>query len=239
MSRFVTYRVHPTEPYGPRWKEERPHGLPEGVRKCSERGAAKPYIEKIARGHNLSPAFVGVILSLAHNETGGSFVFALPANNFDIRPPEERPRIEQGSRYDQYPSGGDGVQDLISAWGIFQYNRGAWQRLARERRGDVDGDLSAPVSARPAHQNPWDATAWEELAYPIAWYARIFEQAKREGAPDLAAARAIRVYHSGPAHWRRYRDIGFTDNWDMAWDSVYSPSRAASVAEQFAMYGVT
>lgn len=241
MANFVTYRVDPAEPFGPRWKTQRPPGLPLDAREASAEGEGERWVRQIADQQGLGPAFTGAILSLAHNESGGTFIIGLPANNFDTRPSSERPRVERGSRYDQYPrdTGGDGIQDVITAWGLFQFNKGAWQRLSRERRGDVDPDLASPVAPRTANQNPWDATSWEELAYPILWYARIFEQAKRLGAPDLAAARAIRVYHSGPAYWQRYADIGeSTGDWERAWRESYSADRAARVAQQFTLYGV-
>jgi len=132
VTNFVTYRVDPSEPFGPRWKTQRPPGLPLDAREASAEGEGERWVRQIADQQGLGPAFTGAILSLAHNESGGTFIIGLPANNFDTRPSSERPRVERGSRYDQYPrdTGGDGIQDVITAWGLFQFNKGAWQRLS-------------------------------------------------------------------------------------------------------------
>ncbi len=107
----VIYDVQPGQPYGPRWRMHRPPGLPEYARLTSKRGAALPYIERIARAQGLGEVFVKTLKHLAETESGG--MFALPANIFDARPKEQRPT----GKY------------LITAWGAFQFNRDAWRSL--------------------------------------------------------------------------------------------------------------
>jgi hypothetical protein len=107
----VVYHVEPGQAYGPVWRMRRPPGLPAYARLASMRGAARLYIEQIARAQMLDEVFVTTIRHLADTESGGRF--ALPANKFDARSQANRPA---GKR-------------LITAWGAFQFNRDAWRSL--------------------------------------------------------------------------------------------------------------
>jgi hypothetical protein len=108
----INYSVDPGKPYGPKWKNTRPPGLPATARQASTSDAALPYIDQIARPLFLGEIFIKTIKHLSHTESGGRF--GLPANIFDVRPKGERP---SGKPY-------------ISAWGAFQFNRDAWRALS-------------------------------------------------------------------------------------------------------------
>lgn len=107
----VVYDVPPDQPFGPKWKSQRPPGLPMHARLASGRGAALPYIEGIAAPLFLGRIFIATLKHLAQTESGARF--GLPANRFDARPQAERP-----------PG-----KPLITAWGAFQFNRDAWRSL--------------------------------------------------------------------------------------------------------------
>ncbi len=110
----ITYEVLPGQEYGPRWRSQRPPGLPISARQTSRKGAALTYIEQVARQQNLGETFVNTVKHLAHTESGA--MFARPADNqvrpFNVLPPSQR-----------------GGKPYISAWGAFQFNRDAWRSL--------------------------------------------------------------------------------------------------------------
>ncbi|HIK33001.1 MAG TPA: DUF882 domain-containing protein [Oscillatoriales cyanobacterium M59_W2019_021] len=97
-------------PYGPKWRSQRPPGLPATARTASQSGAALPDIERVARQHNLGETFVKTVKHLATTESGA--MYARPANIFNVLPPSQR-----------------GGKPYISAWGVFQFNRDAWRSL--------------------------------------------------------------------------------------------------------------
>ena len=107
----VVYDVDPRQPFGPRWRAQRPPGLPTYARLASRPGEAVPYIELLAEQKQLGSVFVTTLAHLATTESGGRF--ALPANSFDARPESMRP-----------PG-----KPLITAWGAFQFNRDAWRSM--------------------------------------------------------------------------------------------------------------
>lgn len=108
----ITYAVDPSQPYGPKWKAQRPPGLPASARQAGRRDSALPYIEQIAGALFLGDVFVSTLKHLAQTESGARF--GLPANIFDARPKEQRPA----------------GKSLITAWGAFQFNRDAWRALS-------------------------------------------------------------------------------------------------------------
>ena len=111
-STTITYSVDASQPFGPKWKSTRPPGLPASARQASTRGAALPYIEKIATPLFLGDVFIKTLKHLSQTESGGRF--GLPANIFDARSKEQRPAGKA----------------LITAWGAFQFNRDAWRALS-------------------------------------------------------------------------------------------------------------
>ena len=110
-----SYEINEAEPHGWRWKRERPPGLPPGARRASVRGGAVDDVRIIAAQQGLGPDFVRLVVSIAENESQGTY--ALPAN------PPQRPH---------------------TGWGAFSYNRDAWQRLGNEATYRFF-DCSAPM----------------------------------------------------------------------------------------------
>lgn len=101
-----TYRVDPARQFGPRWKNQRPPGLPGDIRPAGIAGSGVPYIEAAVPsdlqegGH-----FKDALLSLAQNES--SLRMGLPASLF--------------------------APGRVHAWGVFQWNDGAMRRLPFNR----------------------------------------------------------------------------------------------------------
>ena len=106
----IHYSVDEKSPYGPKWQQRQPPGLPDWARLCSTRGEAIPLVHRIATGL-LGEHFARACERLARNESQGRF--GLPANRFNALPKWNRP--------DSAP--------LITAWGCFQYNAPAWSHL--------------------------------------------------------------------------------------------------------------
>lgn len=118
--------IEPTEgqKYGSQFKSDTPPGLPEDSRLTSPRESALPYVEDVAEQQDLGDDFTKTVKHLAKTESGGQF--ARPANNFDARPPSQRPE-------------GKG---LITAWGTFQFNRDAWRSLSGVDEEDFPWDAT-------------------------------------------------------------------------------------------------
>ena len=70
-------------------------------------------------------------------------------------------------------------------WGAFQWDLPAWRHEGRKDR-------------------MWEATPAEELRVPIRRYLKLWSAVKRKGGSDLDAARAVRLWHRGPAYTKRY-----------------------------------
>lgn len=187
----VSYKVAPGQEYGPRWRGNRPPGLPATARKASAAGAAVPWIEELARAEGLGDVFVRTVRRLAETESGARF--GLPANTFNADPPERRP-----------PG-----KSLITAWGAFQFNRDAWRSL--------------PGVARTAF--PWDSTPREEIARPVARYARLYRDVLSAGGNAVDAARGIRLWHKTPAGFRAYVKTGGSAGFGRAWQQVSETRR--------------
>lgn len=191
----INYPVDRSKPYGARWKTRRPPGLPANVRKAGISGSALPYIDAIARDMLMNSAFITTVKHLATTESGARF--ALPANIFNALPPEQR-----------------GGKPLITAWGVFQFNRDAWRAL--------------PGVSSNAY--PWHATVREELMKPLARYAQLFRQIKSTGGNDLSAARGLRLWHRSPAQFRIYSRRGRDRGYNYAWSRV--PSRHSTSVDR-------
>lgn len=130
----VNYTVAPAQPYGPKWKAQRPPGLPAAARHSSRADAALPYIEQMAQPLLLGDVFIKTLKGLTQTESGARF--GLPANIFDARPKEQRPA----------------GKPFITAWGAFQFNAGAWRALSGVSATAVPWDatpyeeLSRPIN---------------------------------------------------------------------------------------------
>lgn len=185
----LTYSVDPQRPYGPRWGMRRPPGLPESARKAGVTNSAEPFVLRAADELGASRAFAAAVIALLRNESGARM--GLPANSFDARPESQR---------------GGGA--LITAWGAFQYNRGAWHRESG------------------VQQEPWDAGPVDEVKVPMRKYLDVWTRAKDAGAPDAYAERAIRLWHVAPVHVNAYIARGAEGNWPVAWARVNYTTRS-------------
>ncbi len=177
--------------YGSKFKSNLPPGLPDTARQTSEKEAALPYVEQLARQQGLDETFVQTVKHLAKTESKGQF--ARPANIFDARPPSERPE-DKG---------------LITAWGVFQFNRDAWRSLT--------GDKEA---------FPWEATPYEEISKPIQKYAELYSAVLDKGGNMVDAARGIRLWHMRPNQYRQYSKNGGKQGFSEAWKKIDKNRRA-------------
>ncbi len=190
----ITYKTRAGY-YGPVWKRRgiSPllRGLPSWARTASERLAALPHVERLAREKRLGSVFEAAVRQMALTESQATF--ALPANKFDARPPQLRP---PGKR-------------LITAWGVFQFNRDAWTsqfskaERRRPRRSRVERGEGGCQYAGGCIM-PWDTTAHEEIAIPIGRYAAIFREVTSKGGSGISAAQAIRLWHIGSGLYAKW-----------------------------------
>lgn len=199
----VDYPVSPGARYGPKWKDARPPGLPATARACSAREAAIPRVRSIAEDEALDRLFVDTLAHLAMTESGG--MYARPANVFDARPPGQRP---------------EGVP-LITAWGVFQFNRDAWRHLPGTRDSAM----------------PWDCTPDEEVRRPVGRYAQLFRAVVDAGGRPLDAARSLRLWHRSPKEYRAYLRRGSDADFLSAWSAVPAVHRD-TVDAQLAKGGI-
>lgn len=96
------YQVDPARQFGPRWKNQRPPGLPSDVRPAGIAGSGIPYISSaVPPDLTEGNAFRDALLSLAQNES--ALRMGLPASLFS--------------------------PGRVHAWGVFQWNDGAMRRL--------------------------------------------------------------------------------------------------------------
>lgn len=185
----IAYRVDRSKPYGKVWGSTRPPGLPASARLASEEGAAYPLIEQHAlRVSGGDEVFARALHALADKESTATF--ARPANEF---------------------CAASSCEDRVTAWGIWQWNDGAWDRL-RERH-----DYAPSWRPKAAPDRPWQATPEQELRWPIEFYWSVYDNARRRGAGRRDAARAIFMFHSGPTRLRRFLDTAGSYGWADAW----------------------
>ena len=169
------------------------------VRRASVRGAAvRPVAEQAAR-HGHGQAFVDTVVHLAKTEGEGG-TFAVPARIFKAACTSTAlNRRRLCTPVDAPRTSGPGV---ITAWGVFQWNRDAGRQLhLLDNLG-----LNAPPIA--PDWMPWDWTAAEEIAVPINYYAQLWALVRGRGGSVLDAARGMRLWHTGPSRFRRYLGRG-------------------------------
>ncbi|NEP86157.1 MAG: peptidoglycan-binding protein [Okeania sp. SIO2C2] len=181
----IKYETIPGKEYGGKWKSTKPPGLPNYARKASSKGEPLVHIERIAQEEGLGDIFVKAVLQMAKIESGGS-KFALPANIFNALPKSDR----KG-------------KPLITAWGVFQFNRDAWRSLPGVAKNEF----------------PWDSTAYEEIARPIKWwYAKRFRQVLSKGGSAIDGAGAIRIFHITPRLYGKWLKYAIANgNFQQAW----------------------
>lgn len=193
----VTYTVPRGQEYGRRFGATPPPGLPRTARQASNPGAAYPFVQQIAAHHVPEQGFQRVIRHLAQTESGGTF--ALPASN-RYRPFNALPREQRGGAA------------LITAWGVFNFNRDAWRALDGVRATDM----------------PWSSTPFEEIQRPIRHYAAMHLDVVRHGGSELDGLRAIRLWHAGSSIGNAYvRGGKQTRDWAAAWRRVPARYRDA------------
>ena len=200
------YKVPAGREYGGRWKSQSPPGLPAWVRKSSISRAALPRVEQEARKHNLGNTFIKAVKQMALSESGATF--ALPARNFNANPPSLRP-----------PGKG-----LITAWGVFQFNRDAWTSVipgsSRSSRRSFKPKGDSGCGYREGCVYPWDTNSSEEIAIPIKKYANLFKEVKSLGGSDADAAAGLRIWHISPNRYNSWKSRGRSSTFNSAWNGL-------------------
>ncbi len=211
-SENMTYPVKPGEDYGSTWKNNLPPGLPTWARKTSTKAAAISFVQKEAQQQGLGALFVKAVAQMAKTESQGRF--ALPAIKFNNNPPSRRPPGEK----------------LITAWGVFQFNRDAWTALVpvSERNSyksfKPKGDSGCRSSAGCVY--PWNSTPEEEISRPIKRYAELFREIKNAGGSDIDGAVGLRLWHISPVGlYKPWLGIGRRSGFRAAWDSLSSSKK--------------
>ena len=166
-------------------------------------------VEQLAGAQGLDATFVAVVRNLAQFESNA--IYGLPANIFDARPRAARP-----------PG-----KSLITAWGVFQFNRDAWTGLFTSTERTSRSSF-VPVGTGGCRSTggcvfPWDATPDEEIRRPIERYAELYKEIRTAGGRPVDAARGVRLWHATPAGYRRYlangRSLGFGTAWSQVDDA--------------------
>lgn len=207
------YPVAPEGHFGPRWRHRRPFGLPEGVAPCSAAGAALPAVRATAQRAGLGPLFNATCDRMARKESHGGR-FYCPADTFEYRcapstvsyATRRMCRLEDGLR----PEG----KRLISAYGVFQYNRGAlW-------------------SEHSPSMMPWEMSPTEQVEIPITAYARVWRATARLNARPVDLVRAVFLWQALPSKVDDYQRAAQRSGWDTAWNTArrwLGAARAAKV----------
>ena len=212
----LPYEVNPQEPYGTRWRDNRPPGLPVSARHCSvpyggvhymRESAARltqRYMPTMPREERV--VWLAGLLALAINESRA--MIGRPANNFNALPPSER-----------------GGESLITAWGIWQYNRDAFRGLAEPKSYLQPQDIVPDYMGARAVQHyddamPWQCTTAQEVDYPIVRAIGVAQKvfATTSGADAQSAYRGLRAVHSGSSRLRHLLRNGRTKReFDRTW----------------------
>ena len=168
------------------------------VRPASKPGAALEPIARIARQADLGEPFVKTMVQLARTEGEGG-TFAVPARNFNAACRGTKINRRRLCTPVDAPRGTD---PLITAWGVFQWNRDAGRALS-----SLD-NLGLKAPHVPADWQPWDWSATDEIAIPIDYYAQLWRLVRKRGGTVRDAARGVRLWHTGPTRFRRYFNRG-------------------------------
>ncbi|MDH3661339.1 MAG: penicillin-insensitive murein endopeptidase [Alphaproteobacteria bacterium] len=224
----VDYPVKAGQDYGRKFGTKRPPGLPAGARKAGAPGSALKQVRSVAKAQKLGDAFVRTVVQMAKTESNGRY--ALPANTFNANPPKLRPK----------------GQGLITAWGVFQYNRDAWTCLfsEAERKKRVSYRQHGKLGCSGCRGKggcvfPWDATATEEVTKPIEQWAKLFAKVKGLGGSSRDAARAIRLFHISPTNTNKWLKAAAGSNVASAWRKTVSDRRRKRVDRFVAAVGIT
>lgn len=216
-SATLPYKVSPAEQYGGKWRNTRPPGLPAYARQTGEASSALSDVRVFAERQALGDTFVKTVVQMAKTESGARY--ALPANNFNANPPHLRPK-------------GKG---LITAWGVFQYNRDAWtclfsepERLGRKSYVAKGKSGCSGCKGSGGCVFPWDCTPKEEIEKPILQWAKIYREILTVGGSAGDAAGGIRLFHISPAAKRGWLKKAGKSGFSSAWKTNKYVSRIRS-----------
>jgi len=213
------YTVTPGQEYGPRWRNRRPPGLPRDAALCGAEGSALPEAARLAREAGLGEQFAGVVLNLAKRESHGGR-YGCPADTFDSRcSRNSRNRCAELCTCVQGDGERNPADNLITAWGPFNFNRDAW------RSAGVDSFGIAPVAQSSGgvpigDAFPWNASPHEQVAIPVAIYRQAWGRVRGRRGSTRDAARAVRLWHKNPTLYLRYVQDGPRKGWRQAWEDV-------------------
>lgn len=164
------------------------------VRRASARGAALRPVEEQAARHGHGEAFVKTLVHLAKTEGEGG-TFAVPARNFLAPCTTQALNPRRLCTPVDAPRPGKGV---ITAWGVFQWNRDAGRDLKTLDNLGLKAPLILP------DWMPWDWTAAEEIVIPTNYYAQLWMLVRSRDGSERDAARGMRLWHVGPSYFRTY-----------------------------------
>ncbi len=201
------YPIKSSQPYGPTWGKRRPPGLPVDARRTSTKEAGMAFLKQRLDALGVHGVLRTALIKMALKESGAQL--GRPTGTFDAR---IKAHGQDGAPH-YYGTAVDGLRDkgkpIVTAYGMFQFNRGAWRGLKGVKRDEF----------------PWDCTAEEEVDRPLMRYMEMWDEAKGCGANDVAAARYVHLWQRGPSRSGSYLDGavehgGDADAWTIAWDNV-------------------
>lgn len=169
-----SYRISDATPYGPHWKQTRPGGLPENVRKCSARGEAAAIIEPHLSSVSEDQLFKDVVKAFNHVLTAGGYV-SMPATGFDVRCSVDELVLDGTECFidtGPFPRGSSFTivaastrssrESYLSNWGAFQFSLSDWRALHSGA-----SFLGYTHSYTATGSTPWEATEADEILSPI------------------------------------------------------------------------
>jgi len=208
---MTEYETKPGARYGSTFKDRRPPGLPFEARPTSTREAGLKILAHHLDANGVTGALRSALEEMAKKESGAQL--GRPTGTFDARikvrgqdgPPHYYGTAVDGLR----PSGG-----IVTAWGIFQFNRDAWRAL--------------PGVSNSAF--PWDASIEEEIGRPLAVYVSLWNDARTAGADEVSAARYVHLWQHGSSYSNRFKSGaaklgGDASAWAQAWLDVPADHR--------------
>ncbi|MEZ4435406.1 MAG: hypothetical protein R3F65_23630 [bacterium] len=171
------------------------------VRLASPRGAALGPLESAATATGLGETFVKAMLQFAAAEGEGG-TFAVPARNFNGACGDTahlKKRLCTGVMGERRG------KDLITAWGVFNWNRdaGRFLHLLNKR-------VRRAVPKLPDDWMPWDWSSAEEILVPLATYVAIYDAVSSVGGSALDGVRAARLWHKSPAAFNKWAATRFS-----------------------------
>ena len=189
------YDSDPARPYGPKWKQVAPKGLPADFRPCSTAASGERILRAELEHDDDDLALICV--QLARTESG--CMISRAANIFDVRAVR-----------------GEGVP-FVSAFGIFQWNAPCLEAVLKLHRAlgiiyEVGGKQLGKGTL------PHKLSPDLEIEIPLNQYRRIW--AECDGWPASYRARASRLWHISPALYKRLRAEAKTSGILIAWAAL-------------------